>query len=152
MFVLNHIYNLSLEKLCKVHHLMFEMEPVLILLLTVFGVDAMREPFLMWEFFIPMAPSHSQSSLASTYRKQEALKKRAYELQRIREVEHSSFTPLVFSATGGMAKEASPFYKRLASCLATKWEQHYSAVLFWLRARITFSLLRSGIQSMPDLT
>ena len=63
-------------------------------------------------------------------------------------MEHSSFTPLVFSATGGMAKEASAFYKRLASCLATKWKQHYSAVLFWLRARITFSLLRSGIQSI----
>ena len=47
-----------------------------------------------------------------------------------------------------MVKEASAFYKRLASCLATKWEQHYSAVLFWLRARITFSLLRSGIQSI----
>ena len=97
--------------------------------------------------FNPHAPSHSQCSLASTYRKQEALKKRAYE-QRIREVEHSSFTPLVFSATGGMAKEATAFYKRLASCLATKWEQHYSAVLFWLRARITFSFLCSAIQSI----
>jgi len=29
--------------------------------------------------------------------------------QRIREIEHSSFTPLVFSATGGMAKQAMTF-------------------------------------------
>ena len=43
-------------------------------------------------------------------------KKRAYE-QRIREVEHASFTPLVMSATGGLAKEATNFYKRLASPL-----------------------------------
>ena len=69
--------------------------------------------------FNPHAPSHRQSSLAACYRKQELLKKRAYE-QRVREVEHSSFTPLVLSATGGMANEATTFYKRLASCLAVK--------------------------------
>ena len=42
--------------------------------------------------------------------------------QRVREVEHASFTrtPLVLSATGGMANEATVFYKRLASCLTTK--------------------------------
>ena len=98
----------------------------------------------------PHAPSHSQCSLASTYRKQEALKKRAYE-QRIREVEHSSFTPLVFSATGGMAKEATAFYKRLASCLATKWEQHYSAVLFWLRVGLESHFLFSAQQFSPSV-
>ena len=54
--------------------------------------------------------SHRQSSLSACYRKQESLKKRAYE-QRVREVEHSSFTPLVLSATGGMANEATTFYK-----------------------------------------
>ena len=37
--------------------------------------------------------------------------------QRIREVEHASFTPLVFSATGGLGNEAKTFYKRLASLL-----------------------------------
>ena len=67
--------------------------------------------------FNPHAPSHKHSSLVACYRKQEMLKKRAYE-QRIREIEHSSFTPLVLSATDGMANEANTFYKRLASCLA----------------------------------
>ena len=33
-------------------------------------------------------------------------------------VEHITFTPLVLSATGGMANEATVFYKRLTSCLA----------------------------------
>ena len=56
--------------------------------------------------FNPHAPSNQQSSLSSCYRRQESLKKRAYE-QRVREVEHASFTPLVLSATGGMANEAS---------------------------------------------
>ena len=54
--------------------------------------------------FNPHAPSHRQSSLPACYRKQESLKKRVYE-QRVREVEHPSFTPLVLSATGGMANE-----------------------------------------------
>ena len=57
-----------------------------------------------------------------------------------------TFTPLVFSATGGMANEATVFYKRLASCLAMKWDQSYSSTLSWLRCRLTFSLLRSAIQ------
>jgi hypothetical protein len=72
-------------------------------------------------------------------------KKRLYE-QRVREVEHASFTPLVLSATGGMANEATTFYKRLASCLATKWDQPYAPTMSWLRCRLTFSLLRSAIQ------
>ena len=64
--------------------------------------------------FNPLAPSNSGTTLQSCYRKHEITKKRAYEL-RIREVKHSSFTPLMFSASGGMGHEASVFYKRLAS-------------------------------------
>ena len=45
--------------------------------------------------------------------------KRAYG-QRIREIEHASFTPVVMSATGGLAHEATCFYKRLASLLSHK--------------------------------
>ena len=91
------------------------------------------------------APSNKKSTLSSCYRNHERLKKRAYE-QRVREIEHASFTPLVLSATGGFAREATIFYKRLASLLATKWEQPYSSTIDWLRCTITFSLLRSAIQ------
>ena len=65
-----------------------------------------------------------------------------------REVEHSTFTPLVFSATGGMAKQSTTFNKRLAFLLAVKWDHSYSSTLSWLRCRISFSLLRSAIQSI----
>ena len=95
--------------------------------------------------FNPHAMSNRQTSLAACYRKQEAIKKRAYE-RRVREVEHSSFTPLVLSATGGLAAEATTFYKRLAARLADKWEQSYSKTMAWLRCLLTFSLLRSAIQ------
>ena len=99
--------------------------------------------------FTPHAPSHRQSSLSSCYRKQESLKKRDCE-QRVRDVEHASFTPLVLSATCGMANEATVFYKRLASCLAMKWDCPYST-MSWLRCSLTFSLLRSAIQCIRDV-
>ena len=65
---------------------------------------------------------------------------------RVREVEHATFVPLVMSATGGLAKQATNFYKRLASLLADKWMQPYSTTLYWLRCSLSFSLLRSAIQ------
>ena len=40
--------------------------------------------------------------------------------QRVRDVERTSFTPLVMSTTGGMGKAASTFYKRFASMLNEK--------------------------------
>ena len=70
-------------------------------------------------------PHASSNRHPRCYRKHKLEKKRHYE-QRVREVEHASFTPLVLSATGGMANEATVFYKRLAFCLATKWDQPYS--------------------------
>ena len=97
--------------------------------------------------FNPHAPSNKNQTLSACYRKHEKEKKRVYE-QRIREVEHSSFTPLVFSATGGMGREATCFYKRLASMLAQKWDHPYSTTLCWLRCRLTFSLIRSAIQAL----
>ena len=94
--------------------------------------------------FNPFAPSNRHSSIAATYRQHERVKKRQYE-QRIREIEHSSCTPLVFSTTGGLAPAANTFYKRLASMLAEKWNQPYSSTIGWLRCRLSFSLLRSSI-------
>ena len=52
------------------------------------------------------------------------MKKRVYG-QRMQEIEHasfSSFTPVVTSATSGLAHEATYFYKHLASVLSHKGE------------------------------
>ena len=48
------------------------------------------------------------------------------------EVEHATFTPLVFSATGGMGIEAMHYYKRFATGLALKWDSPYSVTMSWL--------------------
>ena len=50
------------------------------------------------QMFNPFAPSNSSSSLQSCYRQYESVKKRPYEAGN-REVEHVSFTPLLFAAT-----------------------------------------------------
>ncbi len=95
--------------------------------------------------FNPHAPSNRGTNPLACYKKHERIKKSAYE-QRVREVEHATFTPIVLAATGGMAKEADTFYKRLASLLAAKRGNHYSTTLAWLRCRLCFSLLRSSIR------
>ena len=71
-------------------------------------------------------------------------KRRAYD-QRVREIDHGCFSPLVFSASGGMGPTAKVVYKKLASMIATKHNQCYSQTLNWLRCRLSFSLLRSAI-------
>ena len=65
--------------------------------------------------------------------------------QRVREVEHGVFTPLVFSSTGGMGREAITFYKRLADMLSQKRQHPYPTVMGWLRCRLSFASLRSSI-------
>ena len=94
--------------------------------------------------FNPYAPLTEKARYPLVIKKQEKIKRRVY-VQRVREVEHASFTPLALSATGGMANESTHFYKRLASLLAMKWNQPYSSTTSRLRCRVAFSLLRSAI-------
>ena len=69
---------------------------------------------------------------------------RAYE-ERVREVERGSFTPLVFSSSGGMGRSATVTYRRLASLLSDKWNSPYPVIMGWLRCSLSFSLLRSAL-------
>ena len=75
------------------------------------------------------------------------MKKREYG-DRIREIEHGTFTPLIFSTSGGLSKETTVAYKRMAELLAIKWKCEYAATLAWMRCRLSFALLRSAIACM----
>ena len=79
----------------------------------------------------PLILSNSGSSIQSCFKKHEAIKKRAYE-SRICKVEYSTFTSLVFSATRGMAHEATIFCKKLSSLLSDKWKEPFASVLGWV--------------------
>ena len=108
-----------------------------------------ERPFVDVRIFNPFAPSNITTSLSACYRKHENIKKRprAYG-QYITEIERASCwcTPVILSATGGLAHEATFFYKRLSSLLAQKWDDEYSIVMGWLRCSLSFSLLRLAIQ------
>ena len=97
--------------------------------------------------FNPYAPTYRNSSMSQCYRRNEQEKKRAYD-ERVREIEHGSFSPLVFSTAGGMVNTATVVYKRLASLLAEKHGTTYSTTLHWLRCRLNFSLLRSAVMCL----
>ena len=63
--------------------------------------------------FNPLAQSNSTKTVTGMYKQHDAQKKREYNLQVIR-VEHGSFTPLVFSTSGGLGPEADQFLKHIA--------------------------------------
>lgn len=84
-------------------------------------------------------------SLSSCYNRLEGSKCREYQ-DRIINVEHGSFSPLVFTTSGGMGPSSKIVYKRLASLLSLKLKEHYSRSLLFIRCSIGFALLRSAIQ------
>ena len=107
------------------------------------GNDRQRA-FFDIRVFNPHAPSYRNKSPMQCYKLNEQEKKQAYE-ERVREIEHGSFAPFVFSISGGMGPIATSVYKRMASLIAEKQNHPYSSTLFWLRCKLSFSLLRSAI-------
>ena len=97
--------------------------------------------------FNPLATSNRQSAISTCFRSHDREKRRVYE-QRVRNVERGSFTPLVFSALGGVSRPTEITYKRLASLLATKRDQPYNIIISFLQCRLSFSLLRSAIMCL----
>ena len=70
--------------------------------------------------------------------------KRQYN-QRVLEVEHGSFTPLIFTPYGGNSKETERFLAELALKLSGRKQVEHSMVMHWLRAKLSFNLLRSAV-------
>ena len=89
-------------------------------LLMVFRVVGSKGVILMYGWVLnPFTQSNLQRSLAATYRRHELDKVHKYE-QRVREIELSSFTHLIFSSSGGVGKVTTTFYQQIASMLAEK--------------------------------
>ena len=95
----------------------------------------------------PQAPSNSDKSLKQMYHSHEVSKK--YECNhRVINVEKSSFTPLVFSTSGGMGQEAKNFYKHLALKISIRKQQKYCDVISFIRRRLRFDLLKTCLISI----
>lgn len=93
--------------------------------------------------FSPFMQSYQNASFSQCYKKNELEKKRTYD-QRIREVKHRSFSPIVFSTSGGMGPTVNVMYKRIASMIAKKHDKRYSKTLHWIRCKLSYSLLCSA--------
>ena len=78
------------------------------------------------------------------YLMNEKEKKRKY-LQRVIQVERGSFTPLVFSTTGGMGPEAEKLVKTLAQKMEKCNGQRYSDSVSYIRRRLRFELLKTTV-------
>ena len=94
--------------------------------------------------FNPFAPTHLQSSLAKCFDNNEREKKRKYN-QRVIQLEHGTFSPLIFTPYGGVSRETEHFIKTLSAKLTEKRDVPYSIVINWMRSKISFALLRSAI-------
>ena len=92
--------------------------------------------------FNPNSDSYLAQTLAQLYTQHENQKKRQY-LNRVLQVEKGSFSPLVFTTTGGMAPEAIRFLKRVAEKISAKTRKKYSQVMNNIRTRISFEIMRS---------
>lgn len=77
-------------------------------------------------------------NLQSVRNKRKRKKRHYYNNSRILEVEHGFFTPIVFSAMGGMGREARSFYKRLSEVFSEN-------ITSWMRRKVIFALMRSII-------
>ena len=88
------------------------------------------ENFYDVRIFNPNARSHKSSAISSCYRLHEQEKKRHYK-ERVKRIEHASFTTLVFSCTGGASTLTSTFWKRLGSLLSLKQNIVYSTSIKW---------------------
>jgi len=93
-----------------------------------------------------------KTSISSIYRCHELQKKQEYG-DRIREVELASFTPLVFSTTGGMDREGLVFYCRLAELLSRHDSSSYSSMAsqhtFFLFAAISNNVYPGKLLRLP---
>ena len=81
---------------------------------------------------------------AVLFERQEQEKKRNYH-QRVVEVENGTFTPLVIGTNGGMGKECSAFIKHLCDAVSAKQNENYSAVVNWLRTKLSYEVLKSAL-------
>ena len=98
-----------------------------------------QEAFLDIRVFDPNANKNLNATLPRCHKINEKEKKRNYN-NRILQIEHGTFTPLVFSIYGSMGRECRKFYSKLAELLSDKRKESKSLTVNWLRTKLCFGL------------
>jgi hypothetical protein len=104
--------------------------------------EAHQKAFFDIRVYNPMAKRYATQSLRKAFECNEREKKRNYN-ERVMQIEHGTFSPLVFAATGGLGRECEKFYDRLAAMISEKRNDSYNRVITWVRRKIIFSLINS---------
>ena len=103
-----------------------------------------EDAFFDIRVFHPNAESYADKSLQELFLRHERQKRLEYE-ERICNVDHGSFCPVVFSTTGATAPLCNRFLKRLAALLTMDDPAAYSSTMAWIRCRISFALIRNAV-------
>ena len=97
--------------------------------------------------FDPNPESYHDFEMATCYRRHEGEKRHVYK-NRVREVEHGSFTPLVFSTSRGMGRAATVAYKRLATLYCSQERTTIQKRNGLANVTFSFSLLRCAVMCL----
>ena len=100
--------------------------------------------FLDIRVFNPQAQTNRSKSIPMMYSSHENQKKREYNA-RVLNIEKGTFTPVVFSTSGGMGQEADKLLKQMANKISTKRKENYCHTISFLRRRYRFDLLRTCV-------
>ena len=95
----------------------------------VFGVATLKEHSLMF-WYLTHALDQTDRPLSYLPIGATSKRRKGSMNKRIREVEHSTFTPLVPSITRGMGRAATTFYRK-EMCLTAKWYAATWASVCW---------------------
>ena len=94
--------------------------------------------------FDPNACHYLNKSLQLCHMMNEQEKKRSY-TERVLQIEHGTFTLLIFSIYGSMGRECRTFYSRLSDLLSEKRDLPNSITMNWIQTKICFFLLKSSL-------
>ena len=92
----------------------------------------------------PNADTYMSKPLSDVYSVNEMEKKNEYG-DRVRNCERGTFSPMIFTTTGGMGPECERVNKRIAELLAKKKNEQYQFVISYIRTRLRFALLRATL-------
>ena len=88
------------------------------------------------------AVSQANLTTEQIFTRHENEKKRNYN-DRIINIEHGTFTPLIYSINGGVGPETAVFHKHIAERITEKTGDRYEKIMTWIRCKLSFIILRA---------
>ena len=90
------------------------------------------------------ADSNKERTVAAVLRSREQAKKTQYN-QRIMDIDHGTFTPLILTIKGVMGHECEKFFKTLAEKLAKKKGERYEEIMRYIRIKVSFLVTKAAL-------